>query len=171
MKNPLAEQVADVKKDLLAVLNLFSDENINDTPFAGSWTAGKVAEHILKSAAGVAGALMGPTKTPDRDPEQFVKPISYAFLDFDVKMQSPDFILPSDEPKDKDYLIKALGKTFDDIEKVADSNDLTQICTTFEMPTIGHLSRSEFINFAIVHTKRHIHQLKNILSHFETIHS
>jgi len=168
MKNRLAEQITDVKRDLLAMLNSFSQENINQKPFDGSWTAGQVAEHVLKSASGVLGALTGLTKSPDRDPEQFVKRISNAFMNFDVKMKSTDFILPSEETKDKNYLLKALETTFDGIEKVADTDDLTQICTTFEMPAVGYLSRSEFLNFTIVHTRRHIYQLKNILSYFET---
>jgi hypothetical protein len=165
MKNDLSAEIASTKEALINVLNSFDEQNINQVPFEGSWTAGQVAEHVLKSASGVLAALEGNTRPADRDPEQNVAQLRELFLNFEIKMQSPDFIIPSNEPKDKDFLIKALSKTFDGIEKSAANDDLTLICTTFEMPVMGYLSRSEFINFTAVHTQRHIHQLGNILDH------
>ncbi len=166
MKNDLSVEIANTKEALINVLNSFDEQNINEVPFEGSWTVGQVAEHILKSASGVLDALKGDTKPADRDPEQNVAQLRELFLNFNIKMQSPDFIIPSDEPMHKDSLIKALSATFDGIEKSAANDDLTMISTTFEMPVMGYLSRSEFINFTAVHTQRHIHQLNNILNHF-----
>ncbi len=170
MKNELSAEIAGTRDVLINVLNSFNEENINEVPFEGSWTGGQVAEHVLKSASGVLAALEGDTKLADRDPEQNVAQLRELFLNFDIKFKSPDFIIPSDEPKDKDFLIKALSTTFDGIEKSAASDDLTLICTTFEMPVMGYLSRSEFINFTSVHTQRHIRQLSNILDHFAKTH-
>ena len=166
MKNDLSAEIAGTKETLINALNGFDEENINEVPFEGSWTGGQVAEHVLKSASGVLAALEGTTKLTDRDPEQNVAQLRELFLNFDIKFKSPDFIIPSDEPKDKNFLIKALSTTFDGIEKSAANDDLALICTTFEMPVLGYLSRSEFINFTAVHTQRHIRQLGNILDHF-----
>ncbi len=40
--------------------------------------------------------------------------------------------------------------------------DLSATCTVFELPGFGEFTRSEWIWFAIYHTQRHTHQLKNI---------
>ena len=165
MKNNLTGELLTTKNNLLTALDSFSNENINTVPFEGSWTGGQVARHVLKSASGVSEALNGPAKTADRDPGQHLKLLGDIFLNFDIKMKSPDFVLPDDEPKDKGALIQLLEKTFNNIIKVAESEDLDMICTTFEMPNLGRLSKKEFIWFTIVHTQRHIHQLKNILNH------
>jgi hypothetical protein len=167
MKNDLISELLTTKNNLLQILDSFDIENINTVPFEDSWTAGQVARHVLKSASGVSAALNGPAKTADRDPGQHLKLLGDIFLNFDIKMKSPDFVLPDDEPKDKVVLIRLLGETFDGIIKVTESDDLDMICTTFEVPNLGFLSRKEFIWFTIVHTQRHIHQLKNILNHLK----
>lgn len=166
MKNNLLAEITSTKEALINVLNSFDKETLNEVPFEGSWTGGQVAEHILKSASGILAALEGSTQPADRDPDQNVAQLREVFLNFKIKMKSPDFIIPSDEPKDKDLLIAALNRTFDGIKKNATNDDLSLICTSFEMPVIGYLSRSEFIHFTAVHTQRHIHQLGNILDHF-----
>ena|SRR5579872_814517 len=167
MKNDLANELFSTKTALLEVLDRFSDQNFNRTPAGGGWTGGQVAEHLLLSSSGVADALNGPVKLAERDPEQHVKLLSDIFLNFDVKLKSPDFILPSDKPKDRKALIHLLEEAFDRTIQVAKSNDLDVICTTFEMPTLGMLSRREFIWFTIVHTKRHVRQLTHILDHLK----
>ena len=165
MKNDLTSELLTTKNNLLQVLDSFDIENINAVPFEGSWTGGQVGRHVLKSASGVSAALTGPAKKADRDPGQHLKMLGDIFLNFDIKMKSPDFVLPDDEPRDKIVLIQSLRETFDKIVRVADSEDVDMICTTFEMPNLGSLSKKEFIWFIIVHTQRHIHQLKNILNH------
>jgi len=174
VKNELLSELTSAKAELLEVLGRFSEQNINTIPFEDSWTAGQVAEHVLMSASAVAGALVGPTTPAERDPEQHIQLFSQIFLNFDHKLKSPDFILPSDGPKDKGSIMQALGETFDSIEHAAGSGNLELICTTFDMRTLGTLSREELIWFTAVHTKRHIHQLKNIAAALqnrkETIH-
>ncbi len=165
MKNNVPAGIMQTKKDLLQALNSFNDENINTVPFEGSWTGGQVAEHILKSASGVLEALNAAVKPTERDPEEHVKQLADIFLNFDIKMKSPDFVLPSNDLKNRDLLIQSLEETFDGIKEVAETKDLTVTCTTFAMPVLGELTRIEFIEFTIVHTKRHTHQLKNIINH------
>jgi hypothetical protein len=155
------------KAELLGVISQFDEKNINTIPFEGSWTSGQVAEHVLKSAAAMAGALNGPAEPAGRNPEQHIQLLSQVFLNFDHKLNSPDFIIPSNEPKEKQKLVNALEETFDSIVLTAASGNLDLICIGFEMPTLGTLSRKEIIWFTIVHTQRHIHQLKNIAKHFE----
>jgi hypothetical protein len=164
MKNDLSGELSTTKNNLLQAVDSFNQENINTVPFEGSWTGGQVARHVLKSASGVLEALNGPVKAADRDPEQHIKLLGDIFLNFDIKMKSPDFVLPDNEPRDKVALTRLLDDTFDGIIGAAKSGDLDVICTTFEMPNLGALSKKEFIWFTIVHTQRHIHQLKNILN-------
>jgi hypothetical protein len=124
MKINIANQLLQTKKDLLQVLNLFNCENINTVPFEGSRTGGQVAEHVLKSVSGVLETLKAKVKQTERDPEENVKQLSDIFLNFDIKMKSPDFILPSNDPKNRDLLIQYLGETFDGIKEIAETKTL-----------------------------------------------
>ncbi|HEY4197468.1 MAG TPA: DinB family protein [Mucilaginibacter sp.] len=167
MKNDLSNELTNTKNELLKTLDLFDQENINVVPFEGSWTGGQVAEHVLKSLSGALQNITGPVKSTDRDPGQYVKPLGEAFLNFDIKMQSPDFIIPSAGPKDRSALRSALATALDGIKTVAITEDLSATCTGFEMPTLGALTRSEWIWFSSFHTRRHTHQLKNIINHLK----
>src|ERR1700744_4081093 len=168
MKNDLQNELTNTKQDLLNVLNLFDQENINVVPFEDSWTGGQVAEHVLKSLSGCLQNITGPTELTERNPEEHIKQLGEIFLNMDIKMKSPDFIIPSSDPKNKASLIKSLEESLDGIKIVARTEDLSATCTGFEMPMLGALTRVEWVSFSIFHTKRHTQQLKNIANHLKT---
>lgn len=162
MEKQLITEIENTSGELLQVIDSFEQANFNQIPFEGSWTPGQVTEHIFLSVSGILTALNGRTVPTDRDPRRMVAPLRDAFLNFNIKMQSPDFILPSAEPKDKTTFLQALKDTWTGIEKAARTEELEVTCLDFEMPTVGTLTRIEWISFAVVHTQRHIHQLKKI---------
>jgi len=148
--------------ELSQTIDSFEQETFNEVPFEDSWTPGQVTEHIFLSVSGILNTVNGNTSPTQRDPQQMVAPLRDAFLNFNIKMQSPDFILPSNEPKDKMTLRQSLEDTFKGLAHVARTQDLNVTCLDFEMPTVGTLTRIEWISFAVVHTQRHIWQLKKI---------
>ena len=62
--------------------------------FHGSWTAGQVMEHVTKSNTGIAKALNIEGMAVGRNADAREPELREMFLDFSVKFQSPDFILP-----------------------------------------------------------------------------
>ncbi|MEO8405660.1 MAG: DinB family protein [Chitinophagaceae bacterium] len=162
MKKELLIEIEATAGELLQAINAFSHEEINMVPFEGSWTPGQVSEHLIKAAAGIARTVNGNTKPTERDPAQNVAGLRSAFLDFSKKMKSPDFILPGDAPQQKEKLLEGAADAMAKISTATDTLDLTETCIDFELPNSGQLTRLEWINFIICHTKRHIHQLKTI---------
>ena len=163
MKEEIVQRIHPVFEELEKVITAFSEEQINIVPFENSWTAGQVADHIIKSLTGAGALLNGNTTTADRDPEQNVKPIADLFLNYEIKMKSPDFILPGNGPFSKNQLLTAIRNGKKEILDTINL-DLNQLCLDFEFPNAGKFTRIEFLNFYNVHTERHTHQLKNIYS-------
>lgn len=162
MEKQLTNEVESTADELLRLIDSFEQETFNEVPFEDSWTPGQVAEHIHLSASGILRAVNGNAGPTQRDPHQMVKPLRDAFLNFNIKMQSPDFIIPSEEPKDKTVMLRSAKDTWAGLAEAARTQDLNATCLDFEMPTIGLLTRMELISFAVVHTQRHIWQLKKI---------
>lgn len=162
MSKPIYEELAETGKELTNILSSFDEKQINEVPFAGSWTAGQVAEHVLKSVSGTLQNVNSDVQPTERNPVEHAEQLKTIFLNFNIKFSSPDFILPSDEPKDKRSLISSLAQSIKGLEHAAKTEDLSATCTAFEMPNMGQLTRIEWLSFADAHTKRHIHQLKNI---------
>src|SRR5690349_9079259 len=96
--------------DLIEILSSFNKEQFNILPVEGSWTAGQVAEHVLKSESGLSRVLTGKTGPTNRSPDAKNDILQSTFLDFSTKLKSPDFIIPSAGPHNKELLIQNINE-------------------------------------------------------------
>jgi hypothetical protein len=151
-----------VMNEVSATILKFNEEDFNRVPFEGSWTAGQVAEHLLKSIAGLPKLLKGNTRAIERDPLERCAAIRSVFLDFTAKFQSPEFILPSKEPKQVREFAESFQLSKKAILALQGQEDFFEECTGFSLPGMGELTGWEWICFATAHAIRHTRQLKNI---------
>lgn len=84
-KKELLASFTDTSSELLQSLSSFKDDELNIVPFAGSWTAGQVGEHLLKSGSGITQILLGNTQATERPQDEEVESIAAIFLDFTKK--------------------------------------------------------------------------------------
>ncbi len=155
----LALEIEQSVDDFLMTLSKFDNEQLNTVPFAGSWTAGQVADHLWKATDGLPDQH---TIAADRDPELYVETLQALFLNFNVKYESPEFIIPDGGPFESGLLIKQFERLKNDNAAIARTKDLSLLCLDFEMPGLGALTRYEWLKFFVAHTQRHAHQLTNI---------
>lgn len=150
----------------IETLSLFSEEQINKVPFKGSWTPGQVAQHVILSLTGMTDLLYGPDKETTRRPDEYVNQLHDAFMNFDIKMQSPSFIVPPAISYDKQELIATLKTLRVKLNEIIPIADMAKTSTAFEMPMLGYITRTEVAHFIVYHTARHLHQLDNIWSNY-----
>jgi hypothetical protein len=162
MKEKLITEFEETTKDLFVTLSSFTQEEFNRIPFEGSWTGGQVAEHLFKSESNIPRVLQGSSKETERDPFEKAGIIRTVFLDYTIKLKSPEFILPSDDPKDKIFFIKGFEETRKKLRNLIETKDLYRTFTNFPFPQLGELTGWEWICFAVCHSKRHIRQMKII---------
>lgn len=154
--------------ELIRSLDSLDEAQINQVPFEGSWTAGQLGHHLLMSY-GAVDILNGRTSSTDRPVDEKIVPIEKAFQDRDNKMEAPERVRPTDGWIEKERLLgglkKKTGQVLDYLKE--DEQDLTRTCLDLELPGVGTLTREEWIRFMTVHTQRHVHQLKDIISTLE----
>jgi hypothetical protein len=160
---PLEMQLEQSFEELIILISSLSATQVNTVPFPGSWTVAQVGDHLRKSY-GAIETLNGTTIPTDREVLEKKEMIKSIFLDFDTKFQSPDFIIPSSAPLNKNELLSRLRIITSEIVAFAKNRDLSLTCTDFELPGMGTLTRSEWLHFIVYHTQRHLHQLRNIIS-------
>lgn len=149
--------------EFVSTLSQFSQEEINKIPFKGSWTAGQVGRHILKAVGGFPELLQfGEVKKTERAPDEKVGEIDSVFLNFDIKMKSPEFVLPENITYNKEELISSLKEAKEKTVELSKTRDLSLTSLAFELPKTGFLTLFELLHFARVHAIRHNRQLKNI---------
>jgi hypothetical protein len=95
--------------------------------------------------------------------DEKARAIDEVFLDLNLKMQAPDFIVPSQERIPKEKLLGGLRTRTDGIVAFARDHDLSFTCLDFELPGYGALTGQEWVHFLTTHTRRHLHQLKKIV--------
>lgn len=161
-RKQLLRDLDQTEQDFYTTLASLHPEQVNIAPFEGSWTAGQVAEHILMSESGIPETVLGSTEETARPVAQYVPVIESIFLDFTAKYQAPEFIIPSAGPHDQQQLLAAFKAERAAIREIAAKEDLTLTCTDFEFPQVANLTRWEWLQFVLCHSKRHTRQLRNI---------
>ena len=164
-KEPLFITVDSVTFELVDVVSSFNDEEINQIPLPGSWTAAQVADHVRKSNNGIAQALQMQGRRAERNAEERVKELKAVFLDFETKFTSPKFILPGQTSYARNELIDRLERSIERIKQERANVDLSEI---IDLNPLGTISKMELLHFVVYHTQRHIHQLRNILKIIKT---
>jgi len=145
--------------EFMASLSQFGDDEINQIPFTGSWTPAQVAEHIILATNGVPDHK---TAASDRAFDAYLSRIRPWWEDVQQKFQSPVALRPDNKPQTKQELLAALRRCREQDLAILAEKDLTMICLDMELPTIGFLTRYEWLWFIEMHLKRHIFQLKTM---------
>ena len=158
----LFDEIDTVVFELIGSLSLFTPEQLNQVPFEGSWTPGQVVQHISMSVDGFSKLIRGNVVKTERNSEQHVETLKGAFLNYDIKMKSPDFLIPLEKHYEKDKLIEKLKSIKRELRAFDVQEDITKTCMDFKLPNMGYLTRSEIAHFIVYHSRRHVHQLKNI---------
>lgn len=155
----LSEEIRKTNEEFINLISELTNEELNTVPFAGSWTAGQVADHIIKSTGGIPDNA---TEQVDRPPDAQVEGIRRVFLDFSIKFKSPEFIIPAAGPFETDLLTAELDRIKKQNSAIALTRDLSRLCVDFALPGFGNLTRYEWLKFIVYHTQRHTHQLRKI---------
>jgi len=166
MEKRLLDEYDSATKRLLNLLNSLTQDQLNSQPIKHHWTAGQIGDHLYKSY-NISHILMGKVTDTNRPPDQKLDEIQKLFLDFDIKMESPEAIIPSNDTIDKNILLNSLMEKIEWVNTHGKTLDLSKTCLDFAIPEYGPFTRFEWIGFNTVHTRRHIHQIEQIIKHIK----
>lgn len=167
-KQPLTQakligEIETFHQDLERMLSRFSEETLNTVPLEKSWTAGQVAEHIIKSQLYIIAQLSeGPTLTAGRVYDQEVNTIQEIFRDKESKAKTDESLAPGSPPHNLKTLREALQKQKEQQFGIIKTKKLEEFSAILEFPGIGRLSRYEWMHMMIEHGQRHRRQIDNI---------
>jgi hypothetical protein len=83
----LATEISGSAEKVIALISQLTNIQLN----MGSWTAGQVARHIIKSTGGLPDDA---TRPADRPADQHVAALAATFLNFTVKYNSLNLLYP-----------------------------------------------------------------------------
>jgi hypothetical protein len=155
----LFQSLEDTTSEFLELVSSFDEQEINTKAGHGGWTPAQIAEHVTRSNDNITKEMSKEGKICEREPDLGVERIKSIFLNFEKKLNSPEFILPTKEMYGQELVIQELKTSIDRLMDVAKREDPFQI---IHHAIFGDVTRLETLYFVVYHTQRHIHQLKNI---------
>jgi hypothetical protein len=160
MDTEIVKRVQDTNQKLFGLLDSFDEKKLNKVPYADSWTAAQVGNHLVKSDRFIHYVLTGPTRETKRPVDEHVGQLSETFLNFDVRLKSPGMIIPDERTFTKTEVLNDLKTARNKILDAASKVNLN-LTTTIDSP-LGESTLLELLHFHLFHTQRHLHQLEKI---------
>jgi len=148
---------------LLKFFSSFDSEDFNKKNADGGWTPSEIAEHLLRMDIAINRVLQGNSRAADRTADEKSAVIKQVFLDLEKKMQAPREILPTDTIKDPFSIISKIRVERHTMIELAQTKDLSEICTSSSHHTFGELTRLEWIYLSIYHAERHMLHLEKFI--------
>lgn len=160
----LVEEYQSNTESFIKFIENISDDIFNKKPDNKTWSAAENVEHIIRSEFGTARLFNASTeKDPSRNTEKKIQKIKSQFRDRTKKLQAFGVVLPTDSDKDKNELLEKFKTSRAQVTELIKIQDLDEICTRFEHPLFGFMTRREWIHFNMVHTNRHKDQIEDLL--------
>lgn len=167
MENKTTSEIINDIEDTFNTLNktisTINEDQIDINPSDGSWSVGKTAEHILLSTNGIDKLFKENIQKTNGDFDGKIPALRSLFLDFSIKMDAPDEILPKKEKHEKKDILENNEAIKNEIVLAATNLDLSVTCLKYEFPGFGYMTRLEWIYFFLFHTQRHTFQIQNTL--------
>ncbi len=162
-REELVVEIENVNREFIHQLSKFSSEKLNKIKTEESWTAGQVAEHIIKSNGGILGQLLNGNAIPtDRPFNEEIELIENIFRSED-KMKTAPILEPNKPPHDLEELMKSLHEQKAQQIKATNEKELKELSSELQFPPAPNgLTRYEWLIFMIEHTCRHSKQLERI---------
>lgn len=166
MDKNIATELDKAMQETISLISSANESDINKVPFKGSWTAAQTARHLIKAGNGMAEMFSTEAPKANREADEKAAELKDILLNFDLKMDSPDFIVPEDKQYSKEELISQTDKIRKETVEVLKTAQLDEIPNTDEGNPLKGYTKLELLHFAVYHTQRHNRQIRNILNAF-----
>jgi hypothetical protein len=162
MSQEIIPQLENALEQTISLLGSLSEEQLNTIPFKGSWTAAQVGRHIYKSLDGTGQMLQSPMPVPERNPLERAPEYKNILLDFDRKMESPDFLIPEETAYDRKQLVASIKEVKEEVLPVAEKASLNEEAPLTDGNPLKGSTKLEILHFLAYHTIRHNRQIEKI---------
>jgi hypothetical protein len=148
--------------ETINLLEGFDSAELNKIPFKDSWTAAQVGEHLYKSEVGIDQLFTAPAEKANRQPDERAAELKKILLDYTIKMDAPEFLIPEEKDYNKDSLLQALREAKATAMEAIANAELDTIAPLQDGHPLLGSTKLEIVHFMVYHAQRHNHQLTKI---------
>ena len=152
----------EIRKELFHTIEGMTDEQFNQTPSNGGWSAKQIFEHLIRMETVIATNIARELKNSESKKSR-KKPIALSTSRL-IKVEAPGYTAPTDDYKTKQEMQKELHESRLFLLDVYQSST-KQIFKekSFKHPIFGQVPLIQWFPFVGLHEKRHLKQLKKTI--------
>ena len=161
----IREQLNATRSHLLSVLEGLSDDQLNWKLDNFTWNIAQVVQHIAIVEGGSPHAItLGLAQEPNFVPTDI--PLEQLILDRSKKVNAPDRLHPSTDPKTmaqlKEILHDSQEKFLGALNDIEITALLDKTSPPISHPVFGQMSTGQWITAVPLHEERHIQQIEEL---------
>jgi uncharacterized damage-inducible protein DinB len=161
----IREQCNATRSRLLSMLDGLTDHQLNWKPDDFTWSIAQVVQHIATAEGGAAQTItLGLAQEPNFVPRDI--PLKQLLLDRSKKVNAPDRLRPSADPKTmaqlKEILDTSREKFLGALDSIKNIALLDKTSPPISHPVFGQMSTRQWITAALFHEERHIQQIEEL---------
>lgn len=168
----LSEKTKTVISNLIDLINSCSEEELHFKSTTDSWNILECAEHIYLVNTGVYRILQTPPLASSENTSSELhsegKMNHILVTKRDIKRNAPQFVIPKGIFKTREEVKQAIDKDTNGIITILETTDISKETQTFAHPSIGEMTKTDWMHFLIAHTQRHLFQIQEIKERFHT---
>ncbi|MFX3675201.1 MAG: DinB family protein [Paenisporosarcina sp.] len=162
------ENLLITRNNLLNEMNFLSYEEFNYIPENNNWSIAHVCQHLALteeiSAKAIAYGLKKSTVS------SVPKKMDY-ILDRSNKREAPEIVKPQLNPTETLQIIEQLNHSRNVLKSVLNTvEDPSMLAEkSVKHPVLGELPLNQWVEFIYLHEQRHLEQIKEIKSHYQSM--
>jgi|SRR3954465_5333229 len=162
----LSEKIRTVVSALVNLIDTCTEEELHYKPTADSWSILECVEHIYLVNRNVFIALQTPpplsheNKLSELHSEGKLNHILVTKRE--IKRTAPPLVVPKGIFKTKVEAKEAIRKSEAEILNALKATDISKETHTIAHPSIGEMTKTDWVHFSISHTQRHLFQIEEI---------
>lgn len=161
----LPAQFNEMRTRLLAIVEAIPDPVYNRKPANGGWSAAQTMEHLLLSASGVAKLQAEARTAPaQREPTRQYDILEQVFNNYDQKYPSAENLLPQGEHFEKAAQLAAMQASLEQLYQQISRPGIFEELVEYDLPVFGVMTRIEYIYLVVLHSTRHIRQIREAIA-------
>jgi uncharacterized damage-inducible protein DinB len=167
----IQEQLHTSRSRLLSAIEGLSDDQLNWKPDESTWSISQIVQHVAKVESGSSQLIqLGLSQEPTFVPIDI--PFAQLLSDRSRKVNAPDYLHPSAEPKTieqfKETLHSSREKLFAALDSIENAALLDSTSPPMAHPVFGHLSTGQWISLVPLHEERHIQQIEEVKERYQS---
>jgi len=155
-------------KEITDLVSSIDSSQTHVTPPSGKWSVIQNCDHLMSVDFGTYSLMASEGKVAEEGRESLTPMLENIILDRSRKATAPPQLVPKGKTDTIEKFVTKYPSLREKMITSIETKDLTKVCDVFPHFVFGYLTYGEWMRFSMLHAKRHMLQVEEILEELKT---